>query len=84
MPQFTLDLRWTPKGLANVPSEKFRIREEAKAEAKDKNITIISITDRLHPPVGPLWVVEGQESDVTALVKKFNEEKHVTATAQII
>ena len=81
MPQFRLDLRWTPHGLANVanvPSEKSRIRGRAKAEAEapDTHVTIISITDR--PDIGPIWIVEGEESKVQKLAAKFRGEGNVT------
>jgi hypothetical protein len=82
MPQFTLDLQFTEEGLKNFQSpgqEKFhQIRDHATAVAQGKiktrkgrnlNLKVISRIDR---PVGPQWVVEGQLSDVEALVEQFN------------
>jgi hypothetical protein len=85
MPMFIMDLRWTPIGLANVASGAFKtIRDEAKDFVASVNptnpLTIISIIDRIIPtPVGPIWIVEGQESDVVTVVARFNGFGNVTA-----
>jgi len=85
MPKFILDLRWTPIGLANVASGAFKtIRDEAKDFVASVNptnpLTIISIIDRIIPtPVGPIWIVEGEESDVNKLLEHFNSQGNVTA-----
>jgi len=84
MPRFTLDLRWTKEGRENVANGRFLItRREAQALAARLNLTV-TVTDRPptgepDPQLGPIWVVEGQESDVEALIQLFNNEKHVTA-----
>jgi hypothetical protein len=81
MPKFILDLRWTPKGFANVPNGRFRtIRAEAMEFATRKGLTNIQVIDRLVPnPVGPIWIVEGQERDVANVVARFNAFGSVTA-----
>ena len=63
MPHFTLDLVWTDKGREDFHSGRFlRTRNIAIDIARQNNLNIVSITDRLAPtPVGPVWVVEGQE-----------------------
>ena len=81
MSKFILDLRWTPNGLANVPNGLFRdTRAEAVDFATRNSLTIIEIIDRLVPtPVGPIWIVEGQEQDVAMVVARFNFFGSVTA-----
>jgi hypothetical protein len=80
MPQFTLDLRWTDP-TASVRNGKFLdTRQEAIALAIKPpfNIKIVSIIDRLHPPVGPIWVVE--ENVVNDLAKTFRQKGNVKVT----
>jgi hypothetical protein len=74
MPKFILDLQWTPTGLANVPNGLFRdTRAEALEFATRNGLTNIQVIDRLVPtPVGPIWIVEGQEQDVATVVAGFN------------
>jgi len=81
MPHFTLDLVWTDKGREDFHSGRFlRTRNIAIDIARQNNLNIVSITDRLAPtPVGPVWVVEGQEKDVKAVVDRWNNEPNVTA-----
>jgi len=81
MPKFILDLRWTPNGLANVPNGHFfDIRTEAIDFATRHGLTIIQITDRIRPtPIGPIWIVEGDESSVKDVVLRFNAFGNVTA-----
>ena len=80
MPRFTLSLRWTPQGLARVPSGDFLTVRATASQFAMRSLTIISITDRLVPaPLGPIWVVEGQESDVIRLVARFNGFGNVRA-----
>ena len=83
MPKFILDLRWTAKGLENVPDQKFReIRKEAVAFAKAQGLTFFppNIIDRLVPkPVGPIFFVEGQLEDVKYVVARYTGNQCVNA-----
>jgi hypothetical protein len=81
MPRFILSLKWTELGLARVSDGSFLgIRQEAKDFAETNGLKIISIIDRLVPtPVGPIWIVEGNESDVILVVARFNGWRNVTA-----
>jgi hypothetical protein len=71
-----LDLRWTAKGLENIPNRKFHdIRKEAIAFAQANGLTFFppNIIDRLVPkPVGPVYFVEGQLEDVKYVVARYN------------
>ncbi len=71
MPRFTLDLRFTEEGLKKFRNNEHReIRDNhAKPFARDNGLAIISITDR---PVGPIWIVEGEESAVKKVLDRFN------------
>jgi hypothetical protein len=83
MSQFILDLRWTAKGLENVPDGEFKvIREEAVAFAESHGLTFFSpnIIDRLTPtPVGPIWFVQGTLEAVEYVVARFTGFGCVTA-----
>jgi hypothetical protein len=83
MQKFILDLRWTPKGLENVPNGTFHdVRKEAIAFAGSYGLTFFppNIVDRLVPtPVGPIWFVEGRREDVEYVVARFNGFGCVTA-----
>jgi hypothetical protein len=83
MPKFILDLRWTPRGLENVPTGEFRnIRREAIDYAKSHSVNFFppAIVERLVPtPVGPIWFVEGEAPNVAIVVARFNLLGNVTA-----
>ncbi len=87
MPRFTLDLQWTEQGLEHFRREEhLKIREVAKAFATDPAhpLNIISITDRLVPtPLGPIWVVEGEDNNVSKVVEHFRQMGNVTVTVQM-
>jgi hypothetical protein len=81
MPKFILDLQWTSDGLKNVSNGTFReIRTEAIDFVTRHSLTIIQIIDRIRPtPIGPIWIVEGEESNVKDVVLRFNGFGNVTA-----
>ena len=84
MPRFKLDLHYTDQGRRGFQSGEF---EKTRVIARDfavreGRLTIISIADR--GPVGPLWIVEGEESNVRMVTNHFINEGNVTVTVQLI
>lgn len=82
MPQYILELTWTDKGRNNSVPVTTR-RGKAMAVADANNVTgwsgqPISGSDIIDTDTGALWKVQGNDSDIRAMISTWESHGNVT------